>query len=520
MRKNKRPLFIHNHRGVNKSISGFRLFLIFFIISINTSGNCQNIRVINYKADTIKYDQIYGKDVTRFLWNVRISHDDIVMYCDSAHVNQEKNSFLGYGNVYLNQNDTIEAYGDLIDYDGNNKIARLRQNVKLIHEEMVLTTNYLDHDMENDVSYYFNGGEIVDTANFISSSIGRYYSKKKEFFFKDNVVLTNEENLMKSDTLEYSRNTKISYFFGPTEIFSDSNYIYCENGWYNTDSDIAQFEKDAFYRSGAQTMKGDSLFYDRNNGIGEAFNNVEITDSTENMSLLGDYAYFNEGKKISLITGNALFLQVSESDTLFLHSDTLLSMYDSSFTTRSLKAFHHVKFFRKDIQGKCDSLIYSFKDSLIQLFSDPVLWNEENQLSAETIILYTKNMEIDRVELNDIAFIIAQEDSIRFNQIKGKQLTGYVSKRELYKIDVNGNGQAVYFPIDEGEIIGTNKSESSNMVIFLTDGKISKIKLMGEPNPILYPNDDLKREELYLDGFLWLIKSRPKNKNDIFIWNE
>ncbi len=248
MSRKTRPAFLHNNRRLIIRNSVFCLIYVLFVLQFNINVQGQDIKAINYKADTIKSDQKLGRDVARFLWNVRISHDNIVMYCDSAHVNQNNNTFIGFGNVYLNQNDSIEAYGDLIDYDGNIKIAKLRQNVRLIQEGLILTTNYLDHDMENDVSYYYNGGEIVDSANFISSSIGRYFTKKKEFFFKDNVVLTNQENLMKSDTLLYNKNTRVAYFYGSTEIFNDSNYIYCENGWYNTDTDIAQFKKDAFYR--------------------------------------------------------------------------------------------------------------------------------------------------------------------------------------------------------------------------------------------------------------------------------
>jgi len=118
----------------------------------------------------------------------------------------------------------------------------------------------------------------------------------------------------------------------------------------------------------------------------------------------------------------------------------------------------------------------------------------------------------------NLHFIISRADSIRFNQIKGKKIIGHVRNRELYKIDVKGNGESIYFPVDEGELIGTNKAESSNMEILMSEGQISIIKLLADPDPYIYPLEYLKSDEIILEGFTWQSKSRPENKLDIFIW--
>ncbi|MFC2096959.1 OstA-like protein [Bacteroidota bacterium] len=489
-----------------------------FLFTFNTEALSQNDKIVKYTSDLQKYDEAYGKDITRLLGNVKITHEDFILSCDSAHFNEQSKSFTGFSNVYLNQNDSIHAYGDLIIYDHQSKLSKFRQNVRLLHDKTILTTNYLDHNTETKIAYYFNGGKIVDSTNILTSSIGKYFTEEKDFFFKDNAVLRNEEYLIKSDTLQYNSDSKISHFYGPTEIFSENNYIYSENGWYNTDLDIAQFNNDAFLQSGAQVIRGDSIYYDRKSGYGEAFNNVEITDSVENIILNGNYVFYNEKEKLSLLSGNTLFTQVADNDSLFLHADTLISSYDSTYTYRSLNAFHHVKFYRKDIQGKCDSLIYSFSDSIIHLLKEPVLWQDANQLTAKSILIYVKNREIEKIELNETAFIISREDLIHFNQIKGNKIIGYLKEKELYRIDVDGNGQTIYFTLDNGEIIGANKSESSKIVLMLRDKKLIRIKWIDRPDNALHPLDMLKENELFLEGWNWLDISRPKNKKDIFIW--
>ena len=130
---------------------------------------------------------------------------------------------------------------------------------------------------------------------------------------------------MKSDTLRYNSISEIAYFFGPTtiQVKNEGTLIYCENGWYDTKNDISQFDKNAFLHSKEHTIRGDSLFYDKNKGYGQAFKNITATDTVENIIINGDYAEFFEENEITIITGNAMLTQVYDEDSLFLHADTL-----------------------------------------------------------------------------------------------------------------------------------------------------------------------------------------------------
>ena len=114
--------------------------------------------------------------------------------------------------------------------------------------------------------------------------------------------------------------------------------------------------------------------------------------------ITGDHAEYFEDEELSIITGKAMFMQVDDEDTLFLHADTLKTTYDSTGLNRILYAFNKVKFFKADMQGKCDSLVYSDGDSIIDMYNEPILWVDENQITARFIKIKTSG-EIGRAHV-------------------------------------------------------------------------------------------------------------------------
>jgi len=263
---------------------------------------------------------------------------------------------------------------------------------------------------------------------------------------------------------------------------------------------------------------GDSLYYDRNNGIGEAFGNVVFRDSTQQVLLKGQLGYFHEFTDESMLTGDAVFIQIiEEGDSLFMHADTLRSSIDS-INNKIINAHYGVKIFQADLQGVCDSLSYSFADSIIRFYQSPILWAEGNQLSSEYMELHTKNSKPHRLEMQGSAFIISKEDSLMFNQIKGKDITGYFKNEALYKIMVSGNGQAIYYIKDDenGTIIGVNQSESSYITLYLKDNEIQRIMLTNQIDGTLKPELEMSPGDLELEGFEWKDNLRPKKMADIF----
>lgn len=495
-----------------------KVSLIILLLFLSFGAFSQEVKQIEINADYIEFDSELGSDAKRLIGNVRFKHEDIYMTCDSAWYFSEQNMVQAYANVHLWQGDTLDLYGDYLVYNGNTKMANVRRNVLLIDNENRLTTDYIDHDFGNDRAYYLGGGRIINGNNTLESRQGYYYTKDKLFFFKDSVVVINPDYTMYSDTLKYNTITEVSYFLGPTDIISEENYIYCENGWYDTQNNISQFNKNAYLENEGKILKGDSIYYERETGLGKAFYNVELIDTSQNIVLQGNASIYYEKTEYAMLTDSALMIQIDETDSLFVHADTLLSVPDTLPDRRILKAYYKVKFFREDIQGKCDSLVYTDIDSVFRFFGEPVLWSEENQLTAQNIEMITKNQKMDRLEMVNSAFIISMEDSVKYNQIKGRNMTGYIRNNQLYRIDVDGNSQTIYYARDGEEYIGANKAESSNLKIFFSDNKIQKIVFQPKTDGTFFPLEKFGTNSSKLKGFKWLSNYRPINKNDVFRW--
>jgi lipopolysaccharide export system protein LptA len=493
------------------------LLLLLFSPNIFGQGRVTKIEILN--ANTAEIDAGLGSNVKRLIGDVRFKHEGVIMNCDSAYLYGESNSLDAFGRIYINQGDTVHLYGDLLKYYGNTRKAEIIRNVKLVDKEITLTSNILTYDMKKDVSYYSGGGRTISKNNdTLTSKIGYYYSASKELFFKDSVVLINPEYLIESDTLKFHTVTEVASFFGPTYIRSKENLIYCENGWYDTKRDVSQFKKNAYLENKEQKLRGDSLYYDRKAGYGEAFQNVEITDTINKFILNGNYAIHYEHEEESTITGMPMLTMIFDSDSLFLHADTLFAQKDSTGEHRIIHAYHHSKFFKEDMQGACDSLVYNMADSLINLYKAPVLWSNGSQMTAEFIKIKTSDGKVEYVFMETGGFIVSKEDSTRFNQVKGKDITALFSDNKLNRIEVKENGETIYFAReDNGDIFGMNSAVSRDLLIFVKENNIEQITFIGQPVATLYPIDDVVDSQTKLANFKWFEEIRPKQKEDIFI---
>jgi hypothetical protein len=221
----------------------------------------------------------------------------------------------------------------------------------------------------------------------------------------------------------------------------------------------------------------------------------------------------NEINETALLTDSALLIYCTADDSIYVHADTLRSKPDS-IGKKELLLYYHVKMFKNDLQGKCDSLFYSSSDSVLHFFHEPVLWSGDYQLSAEYIEMHLKNRKIHQLHLQRTAFIINQEDTEHFNQVKGKTMICHFRDNELYKINVYGNSQTIYYAKDKEDYIGLNKAESSDLIIFMTNKKLEEIRYLKQPSAILYPLEKAPKEVLRLKDFKWQVDLRPLEKED------
>lgn len=502
-----------------------RLSLLIAVLMLNSHSEAQTKtkkEIVIEEAEYLIYKQSVAQNVQRLLNNVKLSHQNMVMYCDSAWFYAASNSVDAFGKVHIISNDTLNMFSDFINYRGNDGIAKAIGNVKLKDPKLTLTTDTLDFDTKTEVGYYESGGKIVDSTNVLTSIIGRYYSQRNELFFKDSVKLINKDYVMTSDTMKYNTVTEVATILGPTHIIGDSSYLYSEKGWFDTKYNISELLKNSTIRKGDSQLQGDYIYYEDNTGKGIAKGNVIINDFKNKIIIAGDNAKYNDFTQNALMTDSALFIQYYNSDSLFLHADTLFTKPDTSEVNQKLVlCYNNVRFYKSDTQGQSDSLVYFTKDSTIQLFIEPVIWAENSQLSAEFIEMKNYAVPPNKVFLKENSFIIQEMDSLKFNQIKGKNMVGLINgSNQLYQINVSGNGQSIYYPEDEKDFVGVNKAESSNIILYLKENKINRISFLNTPVGVMSPIKEGIDPETRLEGFKWRKNERPVDKYDIFRTND
>ena len=470
--------------------------------------------------DYVERDKLTGKDWHRFIGKVWLTHKEISMKCDSAHYFPDKNQVIAFSKIHIEQGDTLDIFGNYLFYDMAAEQAIMNENVELVDKETHLFTNSVKYDVKNEIAQYTDSGRIINGKNKLTSHIGIYYIPQSLFHFKDSVKIVNPDYVMKADTMDYNTETETAFFTGPSEMKGDSIYLYCEKGWYDTKNNTTRIWKNAVIDNRIQVIEGDSMYFDNKSGYGESFGNTTIIDTTNSIIVKGDYAWYYKVPERFMVTDSAMFIQVSgKNDSLFLHADTIkaITVLDSAGKEfRLMRAFYGCRGFSKDLQAKCDSLSYSFQDSVIRLFNKPVLWSTENQLTADTMEIYTKNRKADRLELYYSAFVASQVDSIRFNQIKGRTLTGHFKDNELYRINIDGNGESIYYLVDGGNIIGKNSTRSASIEILVNKGKIQQILERQSPEGVIDPPAKSTSANNRLEGFSWLDTLRPKKVADIF----
>jgi lipopolysaccharide export system protein LptA len=467
-------------------------------------------------ADKLTVDKSTPKGASKLKGNVQLQHQKAQMFCDSALL-FDNNSVKAYGHVKIIEGDSLTLLGDSLFYDGNTRVAKVRGKVKVDNKASVLTTSFLDYDRDAQVGHYYRGG-VIDSRKekvHLTSDIGYYYSAAKRFHYKRNVVMTHPDYVIKTDTMQYAPEMEKTWFFGPTWITSEDRTIYCEYGWFDQLKDQARFIHKARIETTSQILKGDTIEYDQAQKIGISKCNVSMIDTAEKFEVIGDFARYEEIDSTTFVTRNMMLMQDMEGDTFYLTADTLFS-YPDTAGKRIIKTYHDTRFYKSDMQGACDSLLYLTKDSIIYMYNDPILWSDDNQITADSIHMTLKHGVIHRMHMNQNAFIISHEDSVYYNQIKGRRMLGYFKDEALHKVDVFQDGETIYYPReDDGSMIGVNETSCKNMTIRIDSNTIQKITFYDQPVAKLTPSDDMPAGGLLLEGFQYRVDERPASAQDL-----
>ncbi len=493
-----------------------QLILFFLLIfTVTTHAQQQKIKILN-SEQTYK-DQKKYPDALILNGKVKVKHEGIIVDCNKALFYQTKNILHAYGNVHINQGDTLHQKSAYINYNGNTKKAISWGNVELKDPNIVLKTDTLHFDRNSQIMYYNCNGTINDATNQLKSKNGTYYSERKKFTATTNVVVTNPGNKLISNHLDYYTENKEVYFYGPSTITTQESTVYAEKGFFDTQKNISQLTNNSKINYQDRIIEGDSIYYDKFRGFASSTGNIVVTDTINNSIIKGGYAEVHKFKDSLYVVDKAVAISIMEKDSMYVHGDTLL--ITGKTDNRLVRAYHHVKIFKTDLRGKCDSLATTQSTGLIKLFKDPVLWSGENQITGDSIHLLSnpKTNVLDSLFIKKNAMVI-QKDSAGFNQIRGKNMYGKFTVNKLNDLLTKGNGEVINYARDSEKIlVAIMKMSCSNILFELNNGQIQTIKFLKKPEGNTYPPSQFPKNQSKLKGFLWRESEMPHTKEDIFI---
>lgn len=482
-----------------------------------------NERIVLRHADNLRFSEYEMNKAQRLSGNVILAHAGMVMHCDSAVLNDDSQTFDAFGRVRIVQGDTLTLKGDKLHYDGSTQMAEMRKNVVMTHRNQIMRTDSLNYDRIYNVGYYFEGGELIDGNNHLTSDWGEYHTDTRKATFNYNVELINPKFRLVTDTLHYNTITKWAEIVGESNIFSGQDKIYTEHGFYNTVSEKVRLYKGTKAFGKDRIMQGDTVYYDKKTGVMEGLGNVSCEDTKNKNILTGGYARYNELTGEAMATKRALARDYSQGkDTLYVHADTL-RMFSYNLKTdsvyRVLHGYFHARAFRTDMQMVADSLVFSSRTKKVTLYRDPIVWSDNKQIVGEEINAYMNDSTLDSIYVDRQALTIERVDSTHFNQVASQQMRTYFDTQgEVKENRAIGNVMVVNYPLEkDSTILYQNYVETAQARMFMRNRKLYKIWAPAS-HGYFYPIGLAPADRTKLPGFAWFDYIRPLSPDDVFNW--
>lgn len=479
--------------------------------------------VAGLQAQTFTGDSIVSipgrPNVYRLIGHVEIVQQGNRIYSDFADYDQKTGSCQAYDNLRIYTKDNVFITGEVLDYNGTTGSYVVDRNVVLKDKDMTLKTPSLLFEGSDNTAIYTQGGEILTGETVLTSVKGHYEGRTGLFHCYEDVVIVNPEYTIWTDTLHYNK-TGFTRFQGPTNIETTDYYMYGLKGWFDQEKEQVSLDGDAYVKTKeTQTLFGDSIYYDMAGKEGQAYWNVMLLDTARNCYVKSEYAENKEYLGRAFFTINPRGVVVEQGDSLFVVSDTMVMTYDTTRQMKDLMAYHDVRFFRYDIQGKCDSLSYMHRDSLMEMYYEPVVWVQDYQVDGDTMKLWFAESKPDKFLVQENVFIVSEVSKPQFyyNQVKGRRMWGYFNDSSyLDWTHVIGNALSIYYVLDEkNELLGVNKTESQSLKMYFKQSDLDGITVVKPKSSALYPVDRLTQRQRTLKGYHWLPELRPLSKYDL-----
>jgi lipopolysaccharide assembly outer membrane protein LptD (OstA) len=535
-----------------KFISSLFVFLVGYASplraqdSLRTPATDTGTLVYIIHADRLGYKKIDSvNEINTLAGKVALRQNQTLFYCDSAVVKKPGNVVEAFGNVHINDADSIHTYSDYLIYYADKKLAFLKKKVRMTDGNGTLTTEELEYDTRQKIGSYRNGGRIVKGTTIIISKEATYYSELKDIYFKKNVKMTDPKTNLDADSLLYNTESQIATFITKTFIRDSSGTtIVTSDGFYDTKNKTARLGKRAVVNDGkGVTVTGDDIYTDDKTGQTIITGNAVFKDTVQKISLLSNYMIFDKNNNTVLATQHPLMIIKQDEDSIYVTADTLFSarirdfkdstykkllkdtiktvtVLDTKDTSdiRFFQGYHHVRIFSDSLQAVCDSLFYSGEDSVFRLFNSPIVWaSNTNQVTGDTIYLFTKNKKAERIQVFENGMAVNKSGENMYNQLRGNTINGYFKEGNIDYMRAKGSAQSIYYAKDENEgMVGLNNASGDIIDMRFEDKELKKVIFIRDVTGVMYPIRQVPEEKKQLRNFKWLDEKRPKTKFELF----
>ena len=529
----------------------------FLLLCISTIPFAQQPVSATVTKDTLRTIQIVRGNSMRHLTidsltQLETLSGDVILkeglttfYCDSASLNKATNVLESFGNIHINDNDSIHTYAQYLKYIGNERKAYLKKKVKMVDRKGgVLLTDDLDYDLRTGIAKYTNGGQITNENTILNSKDAVYYADTRDVYFKKNVHLVDPKYDIRTDSLQYNLNASIATFIAPTHIISRDGVVDTRSGTYNLKTGEAIFFERTSFRDSTRFMIADKILRDEKSGILQMEGNAKLVDSVNKVTVTGNQVFIDTKLNSFLATRKPVMILYRNGDSTYIAGDTLFSglkKYDSlerkmvtrgdtlkktmavslekkDTSVRYFLAFYHVRIFNDSLQSVSDSLHYSTTDSTFKLFGQPVVWNGKTQVTGDTIYVFTEQQKAKRLYVFNNGMIINMVGPYLYNQVGGRTLNGYFTNGEIDFVRVKGSpAESIYYPQDnDSAFVGMNRSSGDQIDVYFVGKELKKVKIVNNVDGILYPMRQIPADQKLLKNFKWQDQRRPKSKLELF----
>lgn len=436
-------------------------------------------------------------------------------YCDSVVINRSTNIVEAFGNIHIDDNDSIHTYAQSLRYVGADRIAYLKKNVKLTDKKGTLLTDELEYNMRTGIATYKNGGRVVNGKTLLTSQEGVYYSDTKDVYFKRNVHLVDPKYDIRTDSLLYNITNDIATFIAPTHIVTkDGGVIDTKAGTYNLKTGEAIFYDYTKISDSTHFMSGNRIVSDEKTGIVQIDGRGKFVDSVNKVTVIGGHLELSRKENSFLAYNKPVMILYKDGDSTYIAADTLFSglrKYDSVQKKQvvkvdSLKKTTVVSINKKDTSGiviseqpKKDSLAAAQKEKMDTIKSATMVdLNKPDTAIRYFLAFHHVRIFNDSLQSVSDSLYYSTDDSTfkLFGQPLVWNGKTQVSGDTIYMYTTNQKPKRLYV-FYNGIIINQTADQLFNQIGgrtvngYFTNGTIDYVRVKGSPaESIFYPQDD------------------------------